>query len=387
MNNSNKQKKVRVLQVTIGDGNYGGVASFLFSYYSHIDQDKVHFDFLYCGENSLSSKVNTLVLKDSEITTFHCLKANNNGIQEYKALIQKLKEFFKDNRYDIVHINTSNVYVNACVSFFASKNAICIAHSHNTKATGKYGNFIKKAFKSIVKELCRNYILKTDQYYFACSKAAGANLFGEKMLCSPKFKVIHNAIDISKYVFNPDTRMKYRNSEKIVFGYIGRLTKQKNPDFLIDVFKEIHQINKNTELWIIGEGELQGNIEKKISNLELNESTVLWGRREDIAQLMQAIDVFLLPSLYEGLSIAVIEAQASGLPVYASDSISIEHKVTDLIQFLPLKSGAKYWATKIVKDLPALGFRKDTRDEMVQAGYEINEAAMILEQLYISMCD
>ena len=124
-------KSVNVLQITIGDGSYGGVASFLYSYYSHMIHDKVHFDFLYCGENSMKSKMDTSVLKESKITTLHALKPKGNGIKEYLKLEKLLKKYFGQNHYDIVHINTANVFVSAIVTHFAHKGSICIAHSHN----------------------------------------------------------------------------------------------------------------------------------------------------------------------------------------------------------------------------------------------------------------
>lgn len=381
----NIHSPIKVLQVTIGDGSYGGVASFLYSYYSYIDHKRVLFDFLYCGENSMRSKMNTNVLMDSKITTFHIMKGNNNGIKEYTKLWKALKAYFDKNSYDIVHVNTSNIYVSACVAYVLKGRSVMIAHSHNTKATIQYGSSAKRLVKVAVKIPCRKYIIKKADYYFACSKAAGENLFGKKALNSERFKVINNAINVSKYAYNPEVRNRIRKNNKFVFGHVGRLTKQKNPEFLIELFAEIHKLKTNTELWMVGEGEMQEEIENMIRNFGLEDSVVMWGRRNDVADLMQAMDMFLLPSLYEGLSIVAVEAQAAGLPMVASDSISMEHDVSGLVRFLPLKAGVKVWAEKISDYMIELPARRDMRSELESEGYEINQAAQWLEKFYMSI--
>lgn len=385
MEDDKLQNPIRVLQVTIGDGSYGGVASFLFSYYSNMDREKIHCDFLYCGENSMQSKQDSPVLKDSNITALHIIKAKNNGYREYSRLLGKLKDFFAKNEYDIVHINTSNVLVTACVISAVHGRAICIAHSHNTKAVMAHQNKIKGAVKDLLKMPGRAYILKKADYYFACSIAAGENLFGAKALKSPQFRLIKNAINLSEYVYDPSIRASARNTDRFVIGHVGRLTEQKNPLFLLDVFFEIQKINPNTELWMVGEGELEDTVRQRIAQLGLQQNVTLWGRRNDVSALMQAMDIFMLPSLYEGLSIVAIEAQAAGLPVYASTSISKEHQVTQLVQFLPLSSGPKEWAEKITADIDSLPQRRNMTSEMKASGYEITQASKQLQEFYMSL--
>lgn len=377
---------IKILQVTIGDGSFGGVASFLYTYYSHMDHSKVHFDFLYCGENSMRSKEGDPVLERSTITTLHILKRNNNGFSEYRKLLPELKKIFNKNEYDIVHVNSGNLFLNATVAFTLNGNSKYIAHSHNTQATIKYSSKLKSVIKSIIRKPCTNYIIKKADALFACSKAAGQNLFGSNGVNSDKFTLIHNAIDLSKYRYKPDVRARVRNGEeRFIVGHVGRLTDQKNPLFIIDVFSDLHKLNANTVLWMIGEGELREMIEKKVASLGLGDCVDLMGRREDVAELMQAMDIFLFPSLYEGLSIVTIEAQAAGLPIFASDSISPEHKVTSQLTFLPLKEGSVMWATEINKALQSL-FRHDTVDELLSAGYEIGDEAKKLERYYCSLC-
>ena len=170
-----------------------------------------------------------------------------------------------------------------------------------------------------------------------------------------------------------------------MIGYVGRLATEKNPIFSIEVFSEIQKLNQNTEFWIIGEGELLDDIRNRITALGLEENVTLWGRRNDVAYLMQAMDIIMLPSLFEGLSIVAVEAQTAGLPVYASDSISEEHRMTDLVHFLPLASGAPAWAAKIVEDMKNMPERKNMISEMSRAGYEIGSACKWLEDFYYSV--
>ena len=384
MKSGQKYSTVRVLQVTIGDGSYGGVASFMYSFYSHMAHDKVHCDFLYCGENSMKSKVGTPVLEKSSITTLHVMKAKDNGYKEYRELIRALKRFFDRNQYDIVHVNTSNVMVNVCVAYTLRGRSIYIAHSHNTKPVIEKQNGIKEKLKDLIKIPAKKYILAKADYYFACSRVAGRTLFGEKALKSDRFKIINNAIELSSYVYDSRMREKYRKTDKIVIGHVGRLTEQKNPFFIIDVFSEIQKLNSNTELWMIGEGELLDGVQKRIKAVGIEKHVTLWGRREDVSCLMQAMDIFILPSLYEGLSIVAVEAQAAGLPVYASDSLSQEHKLTDLVHFLPLASGAAIWAQRIIDDIKNMPNRRNMYQEMAEAGYEIETASKWLENFYVS---
>ena len=376
-------KPIRVLQVTLGDGSYGGVASFLYTFYSHMNHRRVLCDFLYCAKNSMASKMDTEALRQSKVTALGAIKPANNGFSDYAKLLPALKKYFRENRYDIVHINTSNVYLCVSVLHSVPKGTLCITHSHNTKPVISDSRSFKRRIKELLFLPCRKYILHKADYYFACSKAAGFHLYGEKIIDSPKFRVIYNAIDIERFRFNEDTRRKYRNTNNFVFGHVGRMTQQKNPIFLLKIFKEIHFRMPNSELWMIGEGELRQDIEQSIADLNLTDSVKLLGRREDVAEFMQAMDAFIFPSLYEGLSIVTIEAQAAGLPIFASDNISPEHKVTKLMSFLPLKKDPAEWAENILATLERTSTRCDMSSELIAAGYEIHSAAKNLEDFYI----
>lgn len=381
---ADENKPIKVLQVALGDGSYGGVASFLYAFYSHMNHHRVLCDFLYCSKNSMISKMNTEALKQSKVTALNAMKPADNGVNDYIKLLSELRKYFRENRYDIVHINTSNIYLCTSVLHSVPKETFCITHSHNTKPVIDDLRSIKRRMKELLVLPCRKYIMRQSDFYFACSKAAGLYLYGEGIIDNPKFKVICNAIDIERFRFNKDTRKRYRNTGNFVFGHVGRMTQQKNPFFLLKIFKEIHLRNPSSELWMIGEGELRQEIEKTIANLELSDSVKLLGRRDDVAELMQAMDAFIFPSLYEGLSIVTIEAQAAGLPIFASDSISVEHKVTKLMSFLSLKKSPAEWAESILISLKNTSERSDMSSELIAAGYEINSAAKKLEEFYLN---
>lgn len=376
---------VRVLQVTIGDGTFGGIANFLYSFYSHMDHEKVRFDFLYCGENSLVSKIGSSVLSDSRITALHVMKQNNNGFKEYYRLMKELRRYFNNNKYHIIHINSSNLFVNTCITYLCHKKNICIAHSHNTKSPIEYSSFIKRQIKRAVRIPCQNYIVEKDNWLLACSTQAGEYLYSKKAIKGSKFRVINNAIDINKYIYNPQKRKLIRTDDKIIFGAVGRLADQKNPLFLIDIFNEIHKRNRNTVLWLVGDGELRCQVEKKVKYLGLDDAIVMMGMRNDIADLMQAMDIFLLPSLYEGFGFVLIEAQASGLPIFVSDSVTKEAKVTNLMEYIPLSVGAKGWADIILSKLVNIPERRDMSKELTEGGFDISNEAKKLEEFYISL--
>lgn len=385
----NKAYPVKVLQVTIGDGNFGGVANFLYTYYSFINKERIHFDFLYCGKNSLKNKMNSPVIRDSKIIELGILKANNNGFKEYIKLSKKMKELLLED-YDIIHINTSNVFVNFLVTYLGHKKAQCISHSHNTESKIKYSSKSKTLLKKLMYYPCRKYIIKKNKKLFACSMAAGKFLYGESGISNEKFRVIPNAIQLNRFKFDFLLRNEYRNSYKCssstkVYGFIGRLSDQKNPIFLLKVFREILNQQKDAVLWVIGDGELKEKVKETIQDLELQSNVLLFGLRSDVNKLVQAIDFLLFPSLYEGLSIVTIEAQAAGIQIYASDSISPEHKITNLVHFLSLNQSPEDWANYILNHQKFSIDRGKYYFMMKNKGYDIEQEATKLENIYLSM--
>lgn len=378
---------VRVLHIAMGSGTFGGAARFAINYYKYIDKSKIRFDFLFCNKNSLGLIAQEPILCNSKIFTLNILNNNSNSFSDYLRLINKLEKILKKEKYPIIHIDTGALPVQVCCLLAARLAGvkIRIAHSHSA-GNDRRGRGIKSKIKRIIKPINRAFIrwLATD--YFACSIDAGINVFGYKGIESPKYCVVKNAIETRRFIFNKDIRNKVRDSEDIdsstiVFGHVGRFDKVKNHLFLIDVFSEINKLNHKTKLWIIGDGDEKEVITRKINASLARKNIRLFGERTDINELMQGMDMFILPSFFEGLSIVAVEAQCAGLPIFASDSISKEHNITGFVEFMSIKAEAKEWAQSILDYLKTFK-RIDTYSIMVNAGYDIENAALKLENFY-----
>ena len=220
-----------------------------------------------------------------------------------------------------------------------------IIHSHST-SNGK-------GLSSVVKRIMQYPLRNQADYFFACSTEAGLWLFGHKVVNSEKFHILQNAIDVDKYCFNQLIRDRYRKElkldEKKTFIHVGRFHPAKNHSFLLKLFAEIHKKDPKTILLLAGDGELRSAIEKQITNLDIQDSVFLLGNRNDVPNLLQASDCFLFPSIWEGLGIVVIEAQAAGLVTICSDSIPQEVKITNLVKFVSLQKSAEEWAIIVLK--------------------------------------
>lgn len=379
-------KPIKVLQICVGGTEFGGVENFLYQYYLHINQENIHFDFLFCSQNSIKSKMNESVFRGSHFFVLNAIHSNqkNNGYKEYRMLICKLYKVLSTNSYDIVHINTGSIAIQ-CICLIVSEKLgipVRIAHSHSSPPKNNF-------FKEILFTICRKIIVAKSTYLFACSLSAGKRLFGKNSITNENLYLIKNAIDIKKYKFSPEKRIEVRNEKHIgedewICCYVGRLDNNKNPFFLLDVFSELHKQISGSKLWIIGDGELKNQIQCRIRELKLYNAVTLYGIRNDVNKLLQAADIFIFPSKHEGLSISVIEAQASSLFIVASDSISKEHKLTNSIYFLSLHLNAKEWANFIIQYFQNFQ-RQDQTENLISSGYDISSASFKLEKLYLNV--
>ena len=248
-----------------------------------------------------------------------------------------------------------------------------IAHSHNKSQD--------KNLKYPIKLLSKHLIPKYATHLFSCGKEAGDWMFGGNT-----YTVLNNAIDTEKYRYDCQIRNQVRDELKIsksdfVIGHVGRFNPPKNHSFLIDVFKSVHDKNRNSKLLLVGTGNGQSNIREKVDNLGLSDSVIFLGNRGDVNRILQAMDVFLFPSLYEGLPLSIIEAQAAGLPCIISDSVPSECRVTDLAESLDLNLPIDKWANAVLEKQSAI--RKNTYQEIKNAGYDIEQNAKQLENFYI----
>lgn len=255
-----------------------------------------------------------------------------------------------------------------------------IAHSHSTTNQ-------KEKKKNALKQILRPFskIYATD--YMACSELAGRWLFGDKTFDQGKVYILNNAIDLSKFKYNEEVRKNKRKELEIdddtfVIGHIGRFVQQKNHTFLIDVFNEVQKKKANAKLILVGQGPLKDEIENKVKNLNLENKVVFLGQREDVDELYQAFDCFVLPSLYEGLGMVLIEAQASGLPCIASTEIPDIARVTEKLKFVRLDENIDYWKNSILKLSDLKNRKEDQLQDIQNRGYNIEKEVEKLEILY-----
>ena len=291
-----------------------------------------------------------------------------------------LDKFYKEHDdYKVVHLNSSSK--NFLVLREAKKYGIPIriAHAHSVIFQ------TKNKFMVFIGNLLKNVLLKSATDYFACSKTAGEWLFGEDITKTSNFKIIHNAIEYDKFKFNEESRKEIRNAynidEKcILFGNVGRFISAKNHGFLIDVFYEIYKINNNAKLMLVGIGEKEEEIKEKVKKLNLKDKVLFLGYREDVNKLMQAMDAFIMPSLYEGFPVVAVEAQATGIPCFLSkDVITNEVKIADNIKFISLNESANTWANEILhSDLN----RHDNEEKLKNTGFFIENMVNELISFY-----
>ena len=318
-----KQSPLIVAQI-MGKWVGGGVESVIMNYYRHLDHSKIQFDFI-CDEDS--TRIPHDEIKKLGGRVFLVPK-----YQKLPGYLKALEKLFKENQYRIVHsnINTLSVF-----PLYAAKKAgvpIRISHSHSTSNP-------KEWKRNLIKNILRPFSKRYATDYFACSELAGRYLFGDKTFDHGEVKIIHNAIDIDKFRFDEEARKKLRKEfgikdSTIVIGHVGRFVQQKNHIFLVDVFKEYHTKNPDSKLLLIGSGPLEDKIKNKVRKLGLNEAVLFLGQRDDTDKLYSVMDVFCLPSLYEGLGLALIEAQANGLKSITNSNIPRETKMSEEIFFI-----------------------------------------------------
>lgn len=364
---------VRVAQI-MGKWVGGGVESVVMNYYRYIDRTKIQFDFI-CDDDSTTIPYEEIEKLGGKVIL----------IPPYQKILKyhnKLKKILKEGHYKIVHshINTLSVF-----SLFAAKCAgvpIRIAHSHST--TNK-----KEKKKNLLKQVLRPFSKIYANKYMCCSELAGRWLFGNKEYDKGNVYLLNNAIDLDNFKYDEKIRKSKRKklgikNNTLVIGHIGRFVDQKNHRFLIDIFNEVHKKNNNSILLLAGQGPLMEEIKEKVNTLGLNDSVRFLGQRNDVNELYQAFDIFLLPSLYEGLPVVGIEAQAAGLLCVLSDDMTKETKVLDSTIFMSLNNTAEEWAS-VLLDKYSKYERKDTKEEISNNNFNIKVEGKKLENKYLGL--
>ena len=318
-------KYINILQIGMTD-NHGGIEEFIYSFTSNINSEKIKFDFINMSNNK--------IVYEENISKYGNIYKVCNEFKHPIKCYFSLKKIMEDNKYSVVHINKNSV--SSLITLYAAKKAnipIRILHSHNTKSNGGFlVNCLHAINKNMVSKLCTHFL--------ACSHDAARWMFPNRIVLNNKYQIINNAINIDKFMFDPKIRDRKRielnlNENDYVIGHVGRFVEQ-NHRFLLDVFNNYYKKNNNAKLVLVGVGPLMPEIVKFVKDNDIEKNVIFLNNRKDVNELYQAFDLFMFPSLYEGLGIVLIEAQATGLPCIASNALPKNSKITDLVEFVSL---------------------------------------------------
>jgi glycosyltransferase involved in cell wall biosynthesis len=365
---------IKVLQIGM-TSTLGGIETYLYTQYKMLDRDIITYDFINIVDMYPIVFANEIKANGDKI--YPVIKRKTNPILHYVQITKIL--FLHRKEYKAIVLNASGLYY-----MFPLFMALLIGipmrviHSHSSG----YEIKISKARKLLI-AFNRVLLSLSATHYWACSQLAGKWMFGDK-----PFMVIHNAIDIKKFVYNVNERREIRKAlqidGKFVVGNIARFSYQKNHEFLLDIFNEIVKRKAESVLLLIGDYFLDDTYLKKakekVKRLNLEDKVIFLGTRKDTDKLYQGMDCFVLPSNFEGLPIVGLEAQTAGLPCYFADTITRELGITDLAYYLPLKDAAA-WADMILLRRNAV--RHNMGQKLVDNGYDITKEVKRVENLYL----
>lgn len=361
---------MKVLHIT-SELDGGGVERLLYDYCSRMIPH-IEFDFV------VTSKTKGILeqpLIDLGCQVFH-ISSFRDGINKHN---KQILDIIINGKYDIVHDHSG---FKAFFNLYLAKKCDVktrIAHSHQAyMVENMFGKLIRKTVTPLTK------LIATD--LFACGIDAATWMWGEKLYNCGKVRIMTNAINVPVFKYSELTRSEMRKAlnltNKFVVGNVARFSYQKNHDFLIDIFAAIKHSNKDAVLLLIGGGELESSIRTKVQALGLNDCVLFLGVRDDVPQLMSAMDAFVLPSRFEGLPVTLVEAQAASLPCYVSDSITKEISITKFIEYIPLSYSVDMWAEKILATSSEP--RSDNSEVISRSGYDIEIESKKMQEWYMS---
>ncbi|MDU2354184.1 MAG: glycosyltransferase family 1 protein [Anaerococcus sp.] len=360
---------IRILHV-LGRTDIGGAESLVMSIYRNIDREKIQFDFAIHTDDRCDF--------DDEIES---LGGRIYHLPRYKVYnhlryINAWKNLFKNNNFHAVHghmNSTASIYLN-----IAKKRGIStISHIHNVNG--------EDGLKSLIKNISKRNISKVADYKFACSQEAGRRMYGSN---SNDFKIINNGVEVDKFLFNKYVRNEKRielgiKNNEILIGHVGNYRPVKNHRFLVEIFNNIFNEDENYKLALVGSG-----VEEKVRDYiddKAKNNVLFLGSRSDVNELLQAFDIFILPSNYEGLGLVLIEAQAAGLQCYVSNKVPQDAKITNNIKYIPIdsKNSVKIWSEEILNN--SIIKRNNMINEIKTSGYDIACVAKKLERFYLNV--
>lgn len=369
----NRSKPIRILHV-FGEMNLGGAETMIMNVYREIDKTKVQFDFVVHTDKECAYD-REIINMGGKILRVPRYKGINHF--QYAKSWEDLLENHRD--YSIIHSHvrsTASIFLKIAKKF----NLNTLIHSHNTSSG--------KGIKALWKNHLQKNITEHADYLLACSVTAGQWLYGHKEIQNNNFMVIHNAINVSNIEFNLEKRnIKRRElnlTDKQVVGHVGRFHPQKNHHKIIELFEHYLKINRNAHLLLVGEGELKTEIKQKIIEKNLKDRVTFYGLTNDVQSLLSAMDIMLFPSVHEGLPLVLVEAQANGLPVLASDSITEEVRLSDYITFESLNHSNDTWLKTMDKILKGNN-RNYSKNNIKGTKYDVAIESRKLLNLYTEL--
>ena len=329
----------RILIGYVIGNNSCGIDTYLFGIIRALQKEEYAFDLLTTEEDDFLKTF----CEETGCRLFE-VPSLKHPVNRY----QTIKSIVKDTTYDAAYFNISEAFncIDALMAMhFKVKRVIVHSHSSGTNETSA----VKRCVRVAIHSFCRKFVIgKAATDFFACSGKAAEWMYPKKLRESKGVKLISNAVEREKYEFNPEVRAKMRRElgveHNFVFGHISGFTEQKNIGFLIDIVNEARKLDNSVKLLLIGDGREADTIREKVHMLKLEEHVSFLGRRDDISNLLQAMDAFVFPSLFEGLPFALVEAQMAGLMVYPSDAITVEAKLSEKCIYIGLDQTAEEWA-------------------------------------------
>lgn len=367
-------QQIRILHV-IGRMNRAGAETMIMNLYRKIDRNKIQFDFVVHTEEKCDFDDEILSLGGK---IYRVPRFKGSNILLYK---RAWNNFFKEHKeYKIIH---GHIGSSAAIYLKIAKKygLYTIAHSHNTEMGEGIKGLMYKVFSYPTRYIA--------DYFFACSDLAGLYRYGKKVVDGKNYSILKNTINSEEFIYNESIRIEKRKElgikNELVIGNVARFNVQKNHKYLIEIFRLINEKDSNTILLLVGDGEEKQFILEKINEYNLNNKVIFTGVRDDVNDIMQAMDVFVFPSLYEGLGVVLIEAQASGLPCIISKNIPNEACISDLVEKVDITtSDLQRWCNIILNKKKYK--RRDMKDVLYQSGYDVNLEIDRLQKFYISKC-
>lgn len=372
-----KEREIKMIRVlhSVSNMDRAGIETMLMNYYRHIDRSKVQFDFL-CNKTKPGAY-------DDEIKQMGGKIYHTPGLNpaKYPQYLKYMKKLFADNpEYKVVEAHNGALGVYALHAAKVNNIPVRIFHAH--------GASITKDWKLPLKLFCKSRLAANITERYTCGKAAAECYFGKEVVESGNYDFIPNAIEVEKFLFNQEIRnqirSKYNLNGKHVIGHVGRFMSQKNHTFLLDVFAEYVKEDKDAYLVLLGDGELMDSMKNKAKELGISDLVLFVGNVGNANEWYQAFDVFILPSIWEGLPVVGVEAQAADLPCIFSENVTKEIGLSDKAAFLSLDAPKKEWTDEIKRKLQNTE-RVDREKLITDNHYNIKKEAVLLQERYLKL--